>query len=324
VNYKALDQKVPELGTYGFVPGSAANFYTGDFDLFLHSRVTDKVSVSADIVFEEIDAQSYKLDMRQALLRYDANDFLKISFGRCPTGIGNYNSAFRSAAWLQATVDRPLIMEYASNGGLLPTQAVGVSATGTIPSGPFGLNYIAQYGSGDTIRPDISGSGLLNDENDGNHVLLALFARPERVQGLQLGGSFFHDKISNAHRGLQDRYGQTILNARVVYLRHGVEFLNEGFLIRHTEIRGPALFNMPAFYTQVSRRFHRARPFVRYQYVNADRSSVFEDVLRRHGPSFGARYDLNDYVAFKVQLDRTLRKGQPDLNGLQLQTAFTF
>ena len=325
VNYKVLNQREPELGTYGFVPGSAGNFYTGDFDLFLHSRLTDKTSVLADITFEEIDAQSFKLDMRQALLKYELNEHLTMSFGRYQTGIGYYNWAFRSAAWLQTTADRPLIMEYATNGGLLPTQAVGVSMSGTIPSGTLGLNYIAQYGSSDTIRPDLDGRGLLNDENNGNHVLLGLFIRPDKVPGLQIGGSFFHDKISdNRLPELDQRYGQTVLNTYVVYVRHGLELLSEGFLIRHSELQGPNLFNMPAFYAQVSRRFGHVRPFVRYQYVNSNPNSVFEDVGLQHGPSFGARYDFNDFIAFKAQLDHTLRGSGSDLNGLHLQTAFTF
>jgi len=324
VNYKALDQRPPELGTYGFVPGSAGNFYTGDFDLYLHSRLNDKTSAQADITFEEVDAQSYKLDMRQALLTYDINEHVRVSTGRYQTGIGYYNSAYRTAAWLQTTADRPLIMEYASNGGLLPTQAVGVSMTGAVPSGKLNLNYLVQYGSSDTIRPEISGSGQLNDESDGNHVLLGLFARPDGVAGLQVGSSFFHDKITNNESGAPVRYGQTILNAYVVYVRHGLELLNEGFLIRHSALHATDVFNMPAFYTQVSRRFGRMSPFFRYQYANANPNSVFEDVQLRFGPSFGARYDLNDYIALKAQLDHTTRKGQPDLNGLHLQAAFTF
>jgi len=325
-DYKVLDQRKTELGTDGFTPGSAGNFFTGDFDLFLTSKLSDRASVLGEVVFEESDAQSYRLDLRRVLLKYDLDDHLKMSLGRYQTGIGYYNWAFRSAAWLQTTSDRPLIMEYASNGGLLPTQAVGLSVTGLIPSGKLGLNYLAEYGSSDTVRPDINGSGLLNDENDGNHVLLGFFARPDWLRGLQLGGSFFHDKISNNHRGLNDRYGQTIVNAYVVYIGHGLELLNEGLLIRHSELQGsdPELFNMPAFYSQVSRRVGNFRPFLRYQYVNTNPGSVFEDVLLRHGPSFGSRYDLNDYVAFTAQLDHTLRKGQPDLNGLQLQFAFTF
>ena len=64
VNYKALDQRQPELGTFGFVPGSAANFYTGDFDLFLTSKISDKASVLAELVFGQGDAQSFSVGTR--------------------------------------------------------------------------------------------------------------------------------------------------------------------------------------------------------------------------------------------------------------------
>jgi len=216
-------------------------------------------------------------------------------------------------------------MEYASNGGLLPTQAVGVFLTGAIPSGKLGLNYIAEYGSSDTIRPDINGSGTFNDENDGNHVLLGWFARPDWARGLQLGGSFFHDKISDSEISLADRFGQTILNSYVVYIAHGIESINEAFVIRETQLATGAVSNMPAFYSQISRRWGRVRPFLRYQYINASqRNTIFNDVGLRAGPSFGARYDLNDSIAFKAQLDHTQREGLPDLNGLHLQVAFTF
>ena len=324
VNYKVLDQRQPELGTYGFNPGSSGNFYTGDFGLFLTSRLSERTYALADIAFEETNAQSFLLDLRRVLLKYDFNDHCKLSFGRYQTGIGYYNWAFPSAAWLQTTADRPLVMEFASNGGLLPTQAVGVSLTGVIPSGKLGLNYIAEYGSSNTIRPDISGSGTQDVENNSNHVLLGFFVRPDYVPGLQAGGSYYHDKITNNLPGQSDRYGQTIVNAHVTYTAHRVEWLNEGFLIRHAELHGPDLFNMPAFYSQLSKQWGRIRPFVRYQYVNANPASIFEDILLRHGPSFGVRYDFNDYIAFKAQLDNTVRKGQPDLNGLHLQAAFSF
>src|ERR1700731_2203085 len=65
VDYKVLNQRKPELGTYGFVPGSAGNFYTGDFGLFLTARLSEKTSVLSEIVFEEHDAQSYRVDMRR-------------------------------------------------------------------------------------------------------------------------------------------------------------------------------------------------------------------------------------------------------------------
>jgi hypothetical protein len=326
VDYKVLSQRAPELGTYGFVPGSQGNFYTGDFGLFLTSKLTDKASVLSEIVFEEGDAQNYKVDLRRLLLKYDLNDHLKMSFGRYQTNIGYYNWAFRSAAWLQTTADRPLVMQFASNGGLLPTQAIGVSVTGAIPSGKLGLNYVAEYGSSDTIRPDLNGDGQVTDENNGNQVNVGFFLRPDRVPGLQIGASYYHDKISNFEQGPSLRYGQSIVNGYVVYVAHGIEFLNEGFLIRDAALHfSNAIFNTPAFYSQISKQMGHFRPFFRYQYVNASSNdSIYSDVGLRFGPSFGARYDLNEYVAFKAQLDHTVRRDEPDLNGLQLQLAFTF
>jgi hypothetical protein len=339
-DYKALNQRTPELGTYGFVPGSQANFYTGDFGLFLTSRLTARASVLSEIVFEEHDAQTYKIDLRRMLLKYDYNDHLKMSFGRYQTNIGYYNWAFRSAAWLQTTADRPLVMEFATNGGLLPTQAIGLSVTGTIPSGKLYLNYVAEYGSSDTMRPDLTGDGLVNDENNGNQTNVGLFARPDWMHGLQFGSSYYHDQISGTllnraggtpvppppgSPGPAARYDQTIVNAYAVYTAHGIEFLNEGFLIRHALIGSSLHFDTPAFYTQISKQFGHIRPFFRFQYVNASPNNlIYDDVGLRYGPSFGARYDFNDYIAFKAQLDHTVRRDEPDLNGLHLQLAFTF
>jgi len=342
LDYKALDQRAPELGTYGFNPGSAGNFYTGDFDLFLTSRLTERASVLSEIDFEEGGAQSFKTDLRRMLLKYDVNDHLKISLGRYQTSIGYYNWAFRSAAWLQTTADRPLVMEFASDGGLLPTQAVGISVTGSIPSGTLGLHYIGEYGSSDTVRPDITNSGLLNDENNSNHVNAGVFLSPDRIPGLRIGGSIYHDQISDlvslaAGGGSSTpppgstvpsasaRWNQTIVNGHIVYVGRGFEFLNEAFLIRHAPIGTGETFNTPAFYSQFSRKFGPVRPFARFQWVNASpRNTIYDDVQLRFGPSFGLRYDPNDYIALKAQLDHTARRGLPDLNGLHLQMAVTF
>jgi hypothetical protein len=324
VNYKVLNQRQPELGNLGFVPGSAGNFYTGDFDLFLTSKLTEKASVLAEIVIGEGDAQSFDLELARALLKYDYNDHLRLSAGRYHTGVSYYNTTYHSGRFLQTTVDRPLAVEFAGDAGLLPTQAVGVSVTGEIPSGKLGLNYSAEYGSSDTIRPDLDGVGSI-DENNGNHINFGLFVRPESFPGLQIGGSYYHDRISDFLKGPSVRLGQTIINAHAVYIAHNLEILNEAFLIRDAYEQGGPAYNMPAFYTQFSRRFGKVRPFFRYQYANLNGNSVYhDDVLLRYGPSFGARYDLNDSIAFKAQLDHTVRKGKPDLNGLQMQLAFSY
>ncbi len=323
VDYKALNQRIPELGTYGFEPGSSGNFYTGDFDLLLTARINDKASVLSEIAIGEGVAQSYSVDLERMLLNYDYNDHLRMSFGRYQTAIGYYNTAFHSGSWFQTTADRPLIMEFSDDGGVLPTQAVGLSFTGSIPSGKLGLNYLAEYGSSHMIRPDLNGQ-TLTDENNGNHVNFGLLVRPEFLPGLQIGGSIYHDRISDFAKGPDVRLGQMIVNAHVVYIRHGIEFLNEGFLIRHAYEHSSTVNDTPAFYSQISKRFRRTRPFFRYQYINADVGGILNDLDLRYGPSFGVRFDFTDSIAFKTQLDHTVRKGEPDLNGLHMQLAFAF
>src|SRR5205085_10799985 len=78
-NYKVLNQRTPELGSYGFVPGSHGNFFTGDFDLLLTSRINDKASVLAEVVIGEADAQRFEMDLGRVLFKYDYNDHLKMN-----------------------------------------------------------------------------------------------------------------------------------------------------------------------------------------------------------------------------------------------------
>jgi hypothetical protein len=323
VDYQALDQRQPEIAGGGFVPGSAANFYSGNFDLLLTAPISSRLNVLSEINFQESDAQHFAVDVERLLLNFDYKDWLRISIGRYQTAIGYYNTVFMSGAWPQTTADRPLIMAFPDDGGVMPVQAIGVSLKGAIPSGKFVLNYLFEYGSSDTMRTRFDGLGSIDDENNGNQVNVGIFLRPDWVPGLEAGGSFYHDDISD-DRNLSIRYRQSILNAHIVYVARGLEFLNEGVLIRHAQTDGANVFNMPGAYTQISKQLGHVRPFCRFQYLNTNPRSSLHDVGLRYGPSFGARYDFNSNVAFKLQFDHTHRRLQPDLNGIQTEISFAF
>src|SRR5205807_9100897 len=126
------------------------------------------------------DAQPFSGELARRLLKYVFNDYLKISAGRYHTATSYYNQNFHSGAWLQTPAERPLVVQFSSDGGLLPTQAIGVSVTGKVPSGKLGLNYIFEYGSSDTFRPDInSRETVFTDENNGNGLTAGLYAKPD-------------------------------------------------------------------------------------------------------------------------------------------------
>src|SRR5450432_154417 len=325
LTYRASDVKPAEAPLLGLKAGSSGNFSIGDVDLFLTSHINPKMMVLAEIVFSEGDSQQFETDVERMLLKYDANDYLKMSFGRYHTATSYYNSVFHHGNWLQTAVDRPLIVEFADHRGLLPSQAVGASATGAIPSGSLGLNYNLEYGTGDTVRPLINQPNPPEiDEKNGNHVSAGLFLKPDWLPGLDVGGNLYHDRLNP--EGTPLHISQTIGSLHAVYTTPRFEFLSEGFFLRHTLQGTSQTFNTPAFYALISHKLGTQwRPYFRYQYVNASSSSpLYSDVSLRHGPSAGIRYDFNDYLALKTQYDRTYRRNLPSFNEVLAQMAFRF
>ena len=326
LTYRANDANPPELGAnLGPIASTTGNFAIGDVDLFLTSQLTSRASILTEVVFSEQTSGEFETDVERLLLKFDPSDFLKMSFGRFHTGTSYYNSIFHHGFWLQTAADRPLVVEFSDHGGLLPSQAIGASLTGRVPSGKLGLNYIFEYGSAETIRPQITTPDAPEiEENNGNEITAGLFFKPDWVPGLNIGGSFYHDHINPEGSNLHIE--QTIGSAHVVYSTPRFEFLNEAFFLQHQVLETGQTFNTPAFYTLISHKIkERWRPYFRYQYINAPPGEpVFPDVGLHWGPTAGLRFDANDYIALKAQYDRTNRRALPPFNIVLGQVAFRF
>ena len=68
------------------------------------------------------------------------------------------------------------------------------------------------------------------------------------------------------------------------------------------------------------------KPYYRFEYIHKPESEpVLSDVSDLVGSTFGVRYDITNYAAFKGEY-RNTRHGinEPRVNGVFLQTAFTF
>jgi hypothetical protein len=194
------------------------------------------------------------LVVERLLLQYKQNDHLHLSIGRYHSSIGYYNTAFHQGAWFQTTVDRPFMYTFDDQGGFLPLQEVGVTASGQIPSRHFGLNYVAELSNGSEHLLGTDPAENFRDKNNGKSFNLALYARPTWLPGLQTGVSVHHDHITYADN---HNYHELISAVHIVYTNSNYEFLNEGLLVRHsaTNVAPPGVFYTPGFYTQFSRRF---------------------------------------------------------------------
>jgi hypothetical protein len=314
--------------------GDTTTFSLGQLDLFVTSDVSDKFRFLSEIVFENGgtniygtqvgDKNSFGVDIERYLLLYSHNDYLNISAGRGHTAIGYYNTEYHHSSWLQTATGRPFLFDFEDHGGILPIHTVGATVYGQIPSGSLGLHYVAEVGNGRASRTPLTEEPVQNDADDQNHKAynVALFARPEAIHGLQTGFSFYRDVLAPTN---MPKIGESILAAHAVLVRPRYEWLNEALLDRHSIEGTQAVYNTPAFYTQLSRQFGSYRPYMRYQYMNvANSEPIFPDVGLRHGPSLGIRFDASESVALKLQYDYTRLRNQPAVNALALQLGFTF
>ncbi len=327
--------KLNVFGDVGFeasdLKPSTNSFRIGSLDLFMTAHLSDRVSTLAEVLFVSTSDNSIAPDVERLLLQYRHNDYFTVGIGRYHTSIGYYNTAFHQGAWFQTAVDRPFMYAFDDEGGFLPLQEVGITTIGVIPSGKLGLTYVAEVGNGRNHLLGGDPAQNAHDTNNGKSVNFSLSAHPSGLSGLDLGFSIYHDYLTFSDN---INHSELISTVHFVYLNSTYEFLNEAMLVRHvgSSTGAPGVFHTPAFYTQISRKFHSSyRPYFRYQYINAGvNEPIYGDptdgpvVGRRNGASVGLRYDFTEHSAFKLQYDRAQRRGVPSSNGLDTQFAFTF
>lgn len=311
IDFSATDQK-----------GSVSGFDLGQFVLHLASPLSEKVSYFGEVSFTA-QPSGYDLQVERTIIRYDYNDYFKMSFGKYHTPIGYWNTAFHHGAWLQTTISRPEMVKI--GGTFTPIHFVGLLAEGNLPSGGLGLGYSVGLGNGRSSI--LSKAGDSGDSNDNRAWVASVFARPARFYGLQFGGSVYHDKLSPL-QGPELR--EWITSAHLVWTKEHPEFLAEFSNVHHRDIQTSQTFNNQAFYIQVAYRLpwleNKWKPYYRFEYIHKPESEpVLSDVSDLVGSTFGVRYDITNYAAFKGEY-RNTRHGinEPRVNGVFLQTAFTF
>ena len=303
--------------------GQTNSFALGQFNLFLTSRISDKISFLAETVIEaDQGTNEFGIEPERLLLLYAVSDRLNLQIGRYHTGIGFYNTAYHHSALMQTTMGRPFLFQFEDNGGILPVHNVGVSATGIV-STRLGLHYVAEIGNGRSARTQISNPVQnVTDEHNGKAFNLGLFVRPTAISGLQFGFSGYHDHLTPLN---SPNVSENILAGHVVYQTSRFEFLNEAVVLQHTPDNTNVTANTPGFYSQISRRFGNYRPYFRYEYVNVPMSDpLYSDVGLVHGPRVGLRYNLDESAAFKVEFGRDMHRNQDSANMIGTQLSFAF
>jgi phosphate-selective porin O/P len=314
LNFSATDQK-----------GTTSGFNLGQLDLHLASALSRKVSYYGEITFNA-QPTGYTVEVERNIIRYDYNDFFKLSFGRYHTPIGYWNTAFHHGSWLQTSISRPEMVRF--GGTFIPVHFVGFLAEGNIPSGGAGLAYSAGVGNG--RGSIISRPGDAGDDNNNRAWVANLYARPAKLYGLQMGVSVYRDKIKPAPPlPSGSDFREWITAAHIAYTKESPEFLAEFANVHHQNVLTNFVTNSQAYYVQVGYRLpwleKALKPYYRFEHTHMPLS---EQVLTNQDlvqSILGLRYDITNYASFKSEYRNTKRlPTDPHVNGVFFQTDFTF
>jgi hypothetical protein len=301
-------------------------FQAGEFDLFLTSKLSEHLNFLAEIVLGPDTTNGFGLDIERYQLTYKATRNFAATAGRFHTSIGYYNTAYHHGVWFSTAEGRPIMYLFEDSGGILPVHMVGLNLTGAVPhTGKLGLHYVAEVGNGlssNTNDPSSESVQNFNSDRNSKATNIAAYIRPERFPGLQIGGSWYHNRLYPTGAATVT---QNIESAYVVYLSPNWEFLNEAVLESNNQDGTIKPFRSPMSYIQIARKFGIYKPYFRYQYVRdhvGDPLNLLQGTY--YGPSVGLRIDFAEYAAFKLQYNHLYQSTRMPGNGVNAQVAFTF
>jgi hypothetical protein len=331
VNFSANDSHVPITG---FSPQTYlqphSGFSEGQFVLHMSSALSSKVSVFGELTFTARQdagtgspaAPGFNAEVERVIIRYDLNDYFKLSFGRYHTPINYWNTAFHHGAWLQTTISRPEMTQF--GGSFIPVHFVGALAEGAIPAGGMNLNY--DFGVGNGRGQVLSRDGDLGDVNNNRAWLVNGFVKPDSLFGLQAGASVYRDKLNPI--GVPGAR-EWIRSAHIVWARETPEIIAEFSDVEHQPIGAGVVSHSQAFYAQLAYRFpfnaKKWKPYYRFEHMHIPLSDyIFKTVPTFAASTAGIRYDITNFAAFKVEYRHYDIRNIPQFNGIFAQTAFTF
>jgi hypothetical protein len=317
VDFQATDQK----------ESSSKGFSFGQLDLHFASPLSRKVTYFGEVTFTA-EPNTYELNVERSFVRFDYNDYFKISFGKFHTPIGYWNTAYHHGAWLQTTIIRPEMIKF--GGAFTPVHIAGVQAEGSIPSGGLGLRYNLALGNG--RNANFSKAGDSGDVNNNRAWLAKLSAQPARLSGLELGGSYYRDELT-PQPGVNFR--EWIAGGYVSWTKGRPELLAEYENVHHTSLQTSQTFNTTGYYAQVAYRLpwqeNKWKPYYRFEYIHRPTQEPVWDITGTPsvedlvGSAVGVRWDITNFACFKGEYRSFHRAtGTPSVNGAFFQSAFTF
>lgn len=320
-------------------PTTTTNAFSAPrLELFLTAE-QGKLAVLAETMFEVGDDNTFKVDIERIEIGYLFNESLRLRAGRFHTAVGYYNDAYHHGRYFQTTVDRPAMVRFEDEGGLLPAHSVGLHVDGRFALGNAGsLRYDADLANGRGRTPGEVTN--LDDPNNDKLFNLRLRIEPRFLDGLILGANVLTDRITSLSDAA-DPTGPTVsirewmLGGHVVYLENSFHVIGEYLWVSHrwNDVAGANHrgFTQGAF-LELGYDLGRATPYLRGELVHfpADIDPFYaaNALFLFRGSSkagiAGVKITASDYIAFKLENELVRRDAGGYVEMVAAQCAFAF
>jgi len=305
----------------GFVDVTAgynkkATFGFGEYDLFITSAISDRISFLGETVFKYDGASStdFGITIERVIINYNLHGNHNLVMGKVHTPLNYWNDTFHHGRVFFPTIDRPLLF----SARIVPLHTMGIGLAGNdLGSWKFGYNLFVGNGLG---------SSEVADNDKEKSVSAAVHIKP--ADRLRIGLSYYHDVIaggSDLHGMMMDHnVNQHLVSASVSRFGKKFEFLTEATsALNHTDTTGTK--NTLAGYAYAGYRIkEKFVPYVRYDNIHYQRGEMFYMGSNVQSFVVGLRYEINYLAVVKLEYQRLDNEFIDDVDKITVQFAIGF
>lgn len=308
INAMAQDTKITFYGHTGYTskfnrnPNSKPQgaFNMGGLDILATSQLSEKFTILAEIFtgFRGDGATGVDISIERLYIKYAANDFLNVRFGRMYTPLSFWQNRYSQAQFLQPTINAPYAIRTKMDKGILPTNSVGIQLDGD-NIGKLRFGYFL-------LLDNTSGAPSLNTDITIQKAL-TLKLKIEPIEDLQIYGSARRDIIlknmlSVSGNKVNHDITQTILNMGAVHITP-MKKLEAAFdyfhVINDIHSLGSETNNFMYFY--LGYKINKLTPYIQGDLLRFSGSREYYTPNNLTGLVVGARYSVLSNLLVKLE-----------------------
>jgi hypothetical protein len=332
------------------IPDKSRGFLIGDLDLLITGRAANLTAL-AEAALEQRGGGEIGIDLERIFVGW-RGERVSVDAGRTHVELGYWNNAFHHGRWLQITAERPRILKFEDEGGILPIHFIGTTAHWrAYLSGDQQIELVGGIGNG---RGDFTKDVQETAETNWFKAVQArLGFKGFGARDLQFGVSGLVDRIAGRpgadpmmtgvfiRPALPDQnIGEVIGNAYLAYRGVQLTIISEAFDILHSaampDVNGASHWNTFDAYALGAYRIGDFSPYVMaeirrtssdddpfYFPGNPAIADITANIFRNFEElTAGVRWDLTTWSAIKVEYRGTFQQDLPHIHAGTIDWSF--